>query len=72
MQYSPANDFSWLDLEAVGDYVSGEQLGGANMLAPMAASQGQPTLAPVVQNGAQWPQPMAYNWQFDLNGNLLF
>ena len=27
MQYSPANDFSWLDLEAVGDYVSGNDLG---------------------------------------------
>jgi hypothetical protein len=24
----PANDFSWLDLEAVGDYVSGDQISG--------------------------------------------
>ncbi|RMZ77176.1 hypothetical protein DV737_g4482, partial [Chaetothyriales sp. CBS 132003] len=24
MQFSPANDFSWLDLEAVGDFVSGD------------------------------------------------
>jgi Fungal specific transcription factor domain len=73
MQFSPANDFSWLDLEAVGDYVSGEQLGGANMLAPMAGSYpAQATLLPLVQNSAQWQQPSAYNWQFDLNGNLLF
>ena len=33
MQFSPATDFSWLDLEAVGDYISGEDLGGPNMLA---------------------------------------
>jgi hypothetical protein len=72
MQFSPANDFSWLDLEAVGDFVSGEQLGGAQMFAPMAAYQAQPMLAPMLQNGAQWQQPSAYNWQFDLNGNLLF
>jgi Fungal specific transcription factor domain len=72
MQYSPANNFSWLDLEAVGDYVSGEQLGGAGMLAPMEGYQAQPALAPLVQNGAPWQQPNVYNWQFDLNGNLLF
>lgn len=72
MQFSPANDFSWLDLEAVGDYVSGEQLGGANMLAPMTGYQGQPAPIPLVQTGAPWQQPSAYNWQFDLNGNLLF
>ncbi|KAB8237269.1 uncharacterized protein BDW43DRAFT_297640 [Aspergillus alliaceus] len=33
MQFSPANDFSWLDLEAVGDYVSGDQIPGTNTLA---------------------------------------
>lgn len=26
MHFSPANDFSWLDLGAVGDYVSGDQM----------------------------------------------
>jgi Fungal specific transcription factor domain len=72
MQFSPANDFSWLDLEAVGDYVSGDQMGGANMLAPMAGYQAQPALAQPVQDGAQWQMPGLYNWQFDLNGNLLF
>lgn len=72
MQFSPANDFSWLDLEAVGDYVSGDQLGGASMFGPMAGYPAQSALLPVVQSGAQWQQPSAYNWQFDLNGNLLF
>ena len=72
MQFSPSNDFSWLDLEAVGDYVSSEQLGGASMLAPMGAYQTQPALVPVVQNAMQWQQPAAYNWPIDLNGNLLF
>jgi Fungal specific transcription factor domain len=71
-QFSPANDFSWLDLEAVGDYVSGEQMGGANMMAPMAVYQAQSTITPLVQNGAQWQQPTVYNWQYDMNGNLLF
>ena len=74
MQFSPANDFSWLDLEAVGDFVSmpSEQLTGVNMLAPMAGYQAQPTVTQVVQGGAQWQAPTTYNWQFDLNGNLLF
>jgi Fungal specific transcription factor domain len=72
MQFSPSNDFSWLDLEAVGDYVSNEQFGGATMLAPMGGYQTQPALVPLVQNGMQWQQPAPYNWPFDLNGNLLF
>lgn len=71
-QFSPANNFSWLDLEAVGDYVSGEQMPGTNMLVPISGYQAQPTVAQVVQPGAQWQAPVAYNWQFDLNGNLLF
>jgi hypothetical protein len=32
MKFSPAGDFSWLDLDAVGDYVSGIQMTGANRL----------------------------------------
>ncbi|OJJ45642.1 hypothetical protein ASPZODRAFT_152678 [Penicilliopsis zonata CBS 506.65] len=32
LNFSPANDFSWLDLEAVGDFVSGDQMPGAGML----------------------------------------
>lgn len=31
VDFSPANDFSWLDLEAVGDFVSGDQISGAGM-----------------------------------------
>jgi hypothetical protein len=71
MQFSPANDFSWLDLEAVGDFVSGDQVG--SML---------PTMNDYA-SGAFIPDPsMGWNqaagasttggWQFDLNGNLLF
>lgn len=32
MQFSPANDFSWLDLGAVGDYVDPEQMTGTDLL----------------------------------------
>ncbi|KAH8699003.1 hypothetical protein BGW36DRAFT_294388 [Talaromyces proteolyticus] len=32
MHFSPANDFSWLDLGAVGDYVSGDQMTAAGIL----------------------------------------
>jgi hypothetical protein len=28
LNFSPANDFSWLDLPAVGDFVSGDQISG--------------------------------------------
>lgn len=71
MQFSPANDFSWLDLEAVGDFVSGDQVG--SML---------PNVADYA-TGAYLPDP-SVDWtpgtgmggvggyQFDLNGNLLF
>ncbi|RMD39780.1 hypothetical protein DV735_g5343, partial [Chaetothyriales sp. CBS 134920] len=39
MQFSPANDFSWLDLEAVGDFVSGDinQVGGPKQPGPSSA-----------------------------------
>jgi hypothetical protein len=32
MHFSPANDFSWLDLGAVGDFVSGDQIARAGDL----------------------------------------
>lgn len=32
IHFSPANDFSWLDLGAVGDYVSGDQITAAGVL----------------------------------------
>lgn len=72
MQFSPANGFSWLDLEAVGDYVSGDQMTSANLLAPMSAPQMGPMYNPPMQQMDQWQQQGAYNWQVDLNGNLLF
>ncbi|KAJ5515064.1 Transcription factor [Penicillium fimorum] len=67
MQFSPANDFSWLDLEAVGDYVSGDQI--SNGLLGLDAFQngdmyqsGEPRLQ-------SW-QPSA--WMGDMSSNLLF
>ncbi|KAF7595618.1 hypothetical protein BBP40_005366 [Aspergillus hancockii] len=59
MQFSPANDFSWLDLEAVGDYVSGDQLPGTNTL----AFDSFQTPDPYPTGQATWPGDMA---------NLLF
>ena len=72
MHFSPANGFSWLDLEAVGDYVSGDQMTGANILAPMTGLQIPATYDPQAQQMSQWQQPGPYNWQVDLNGNYLF
>jgi len=73
LQYSPANDFSWLDLEAVGDYVSGDPIAGnANILAPMVGYQA-PAAFLSQTDGMQWQQqPMMNTLHFDLNGNLLF
>ncbi|KIW18964.1 hypothetical protein PV08_03253 [Exophiala spinifera] len=71
LQYSPANDFSWLDLEAVGDYVSGDQLSGngSHLLAPMAGFD-PPSF--VAQNpGMQWQQ-LGNNANWDWSGNLFF
>ena len=73
MQFSPANGFSWLDLEAVGDYVAGDQMASANLLAPMVAPQQMGVgFTPQMQHVSQWQQPGPYSWQVDLNGNLLF
>jgi hypothetical protein len=73
MQFSPANGFSWLDLEAVGDYVAGDQMASANLLAPMSAPQQMDVgFNPQMQQVNQWQQAGLYNWQVDLNGNLLF
>ncbi|OAP65150.1 hypothetical protein AYL99_01122 [Fonsecaea erecta] len=76
MQFSPANDFSWLDLEAVGDYVSGDQItgNGVNMLAPMVNFESASTFMPQGQaQGMQWQQTNnSMNWPVDWNGNLFF
>lgn len=75
MQYSPANDFSWLDLEAVGDYVSGDQMpgSGVNLLAPMAGYQAPSAFMPQAE-GMQWQQTnnTGMNWPVDWSGNLFF
>lgn len=65
MQFNPANDFSWLDLEAVGDFVSGDHMANTNILVPPDGLQNGPAFAPR-QDRTTW-QPY-----FDLNGNLLF
>lgn len=71
MQFSPANDFSWLDLDAVGDFVSGDQMG--SMLPNVADYT---TSAYLPDQAMNWGQGIASSatggWQFDLNGNLLF
>ncbi|KLJ09552.1 hypothetical protein EMPG_15029 [Blastomyces silverae] len=66
MQYSPMNDFSWLDLEAVGDYVSGYPIGNPNLLSMNSFPHHNPY---PVTSEAIWP---VQNWPVDLNGNLLF
>jgi hypothetical protein len=67
MQFSPTNDFSWLDLEAVGDFVSGDQMTGANLMGFNPFHGG--TAYPQGQDDPVWPVP---TWSVDLNGNLLF
>jgi len=75
MQYSPANDFSWLDLEAVGDFVTQEQIVNShtNMLAPTTNYQAPSGYMNPLSQGMQWQQPTnAMNLHFDMQGNLLF
>ncbi|KAK9239690.1 transcription factor [Lipomyces kononenkoae] len=65
--FGSTSDFSWLDLEAVGDYVSGDGPGadtsGYNAYQP---SDGYP----LGQDISQLLQPTA--WSSDMNRNLLF
>ncbi|WEW54757.1 hypothetical protein PRK78_000182 [Emydomyces testavorans] len=64
-QVSPANDFSWLDLEAVGDFVLGNPMQGGNIIDLSAyVHEANPT---TYANGT--PCPI---WPVDPNGNLLF
>jgi hypothetical protein len=66
--FSPANDFSWLDLEAVGDYVSGDPISGG-LLGPDAF---QNTTDPY-QSGQERPQVWQQStWLGDMSSNLLF
>ncbi|KAL4954257.1 hypothetical protein BDW69DRAFT_143229 [Aspergillus filifer] len=62
VHFSPANDFSWLDLEAVGDYVSGD---------PGALSLDAFQNPVLYQAGSErtWQTPM---WSGDMTSTLLF
>jgi hypothetical protein len=77
MQFSPAHDFSWLDLEAVGDYVSGDPVAGTgmNILAPMAGFN--PSSGYMPQGEGMWHLSgnaggNGTHWPVDWNGNLFF
>lgn len=67
VHFSPANDFSWLDLEAVGDYVSGDQISGANTLA-LDTFQNQD----IFQAGQDRSQTWQVPWSGDMSSSLLF
>lgn len=68
MDFSPANDFSWLDLEAVGDYVSGDQISGG--LLGLDAFQNASDPYQTGQDRSQVWQPST--WLGDMSSNLLF
>ncbi|OQE24671.1 hypothetical protein PENSTE_c007G07483 [Penicillium steckii] len=68
MDFSPANDFSWLDLEAVGDYVSGDQISGG--LLGLDAFQNPSDPYQSGQDRSQNWQPST--WLGDMSSNLLF
>ncbi|GAB1212398.1 hypothetical protein ATERTT37_001536 [Aspergillus terreus] len=67
--FSPANDFSWLDLEAVGDYVSGDQISGTNSLAFDAFQNPELYQAGQERSSQPWQVP---SWSGDMTTNLLF
>lgn len=68
MDFSPANDFSWLDLEAVGDYVSGDPVSGG--LLGLDAFQSTSDPYTTGQDRSQNWQPST--WLGDMSSNLLF
>lgn len=72
VHFSPANDFSWLDLEAVSDFVSGDQIPGAGgMLEPdIFRNLELYNSNQTGQDGSQsWLTP---TWFGDTTSNLLF
>lgn len=72
MQYSPAG-FSWLDLEAVGDFVSGDTMPNQHFLNQQLAGYQNPTPFMPSPDAMHWQGANAIgNFQLDLNGNLLF
>lgn len=68
MDFSPANDFSWLDLEAVGDYVSGDQISGG-LLGLDALQNSSDPYQTAPDRSHSW-QPST--WLGDMSSNLLF
>lgn len=68
MDFSPANDFSWLDLEAVGDYVSGDQTPGG-LLGLDAFQNGNDPYQSGQDRSQIW---QASAWLGDMSSNLLF
>lgn len=74
MQYSPAG-FSWLDLEAVGDFVSGDLMPNPGMQFLNQQMSGYQNPGPFMPSpdAMHWQGPNTMNaFQLDLNGNLLF
>jgi hypothetical protein len=73
--FSPANDFSWLDLGQVSEFVNPTEQMTPNMLPPVPGFQSPAVFVQQAQQNFQYQQQAdnnPYNWQFDLNGNLLF
>ena len=73
--FSPANDFSWLDLGQVSEFVNPSEQMNASMLPPVPGFQPPAAFVQQAQQNFQYqqqPDNNIYNWQFDLNGNLLF
>ncbi len=67
-QHSPAYDFSWLDLEAVGDYViSADQMAAGDL--PMFDGLQDGAAYATRQDRTPW---QVHNWPMDVNGTLLF
>lgn len=63
VNFSPTNDFSWLDLSAVGDFVSGDQITGTGPVSFDALQNPGMFLT-----GADAPTPQA--WQSYLSGDM--
>ena len=68
MDFSPANDFSWLDLEAVGDYVSGDQISGG-LLGLDAFQNPSDPYQPGQDRSQTWQSSTLLG---DMSSNLLF
>ena len=76
IHFSPANDFSWLDLGQVSEFVNpSDQMNAASMMPPLPGYQPPAAFVQQAQQNflyQQQPDNNVYNWQFDLQGNLLF